>query len=161
MNYLFFIYVQVLQQIIFQMKSGEKTTLKKRNLYQNNTNNFLFSYPCWMTTHLLLNCGAYVDIFDINRNTPLHRLVQNSLSIDIIMIINILCNFGAHLDYVNNQGQIPLELIGISQNEIIRYLKEKMGVRRLKCICARLIQKESLQYQNLFSTSLISFTQKH
>lgn len=91
----------------------------------------------------------------------MHLLVQNSFSIDVMMIINILCNSGAHFDHVNNQGQIPLELIQVSQYEIMRYLKEKMGVRRLKCICARLIQNECLRYENCFSTSLTDFIQKH
>jgi len=114
-----------------------------------------------MTARLLVNCGANVDILDSNKNTPLHIIVQNSSTFDVIVIINILCNSGAHLDHVNNKGQIPLDLLSRFQNEIIQYLKEKMGVSQLKCICARLIQKECLEYQKFFSTSLVNFIQKH
>jgi len=114
-----------------------------------------------MTARLLVNCEANVDILDSNKNTPLHILVQSSLTFDVIGIINILCDSGAHLDHVNNNGQIPLDLIPTFQKEIIQYLKEKMGIRRLKCICARLIQKECLEYQEFLSASLINFIQKH
>ncbi len=120
-----------------------------------------FSYPCWLTAHLLINCGAHVDVLDSNKNTPLHFVVENNFSVDVMMIVNILSNFGAHFDHVNSQGQIPLELIPVSQHETIQHLKTKMGVRRLKCICARLIQKESLRYENCFSTSLTNFIVKH
>ncbi|CAF3296898.1 unnamed protein product [Rotaria sp. Silwood2] len=118
-------------------------------------------YPCWMTVRLLLNCGANIDVLDSNKNTPLHLIVQNGSIFNVIIIINILCNFGAHLDYVNNNGQIPIELVPSSQNEIIQHFKEKMGVRRLKCICAHLIQKECLLYEKYLSTSLLNFVQKH
>lgn len=114
-----------------------------------------------MTTRLLIHCGANVDILDLNQNTPLHILVQSTPTLDVLIIIDILCKSGAHLDHVNNKGQIPLDLIPIYHHDIIQYLKEKMGVKRLKCICARLIQKECLEYQEVLSMSLINFIQKH
>lgn len=122
----------------------------------------VFSYPCALTVRFLLSCGLYVDCLDIYRNTPLHRLMQNPSSIETIMIIgDLFCEFGAHLDQVNNRGEIPLEVIPITHKEISRYLKEKMGVRQLKCICARLIRQETLIYQNYFSNSLLNFIDKH
>ncbi|CAF1281156.1 unnamed protein product [Rotaria sordida] len=119
------------------------------------------NYPCWMTVRLLINCGANVDVLDSNKNTPLHIIVQNVSIFNVIIIMDILCNFGAHLDYVNNKGQTPIESIPSFQNEIIQHFKEKMGVRQLKCICAHLIQKECFLYRKFLSTSLINFVQKH
>ncbi len=127
----------------------------------NDKKKYSFRYPCWRTVRLLVHCGANVDVLDSNQNTPLHIIVQNHFTFDVIVIIDILCDSGAHLDSVNNQGQIPIELISVFENEIIQHLTEKMGVKRLKCICARLIRKESLEYQELFSKSLIDFIQKH
>lgn len=121
-----------------------------------------FSYPCALTVRFLLSCGLYVDSLDIYRNTPLHRLMQNTSSMETIMIIgDLFCEFGAHLDQVNNRGEIPLELIPVTHDEIRRYLKEKMAVRQLKCICARLIRKQTLNYQEYFSNSLLNFIDKH
>jgi Fem-1 family protein b len=115
-----------------------------------------------VTARLLISCGANVDVLDSNKNTSLHILVQHGSIPDVvIMIIDILCNSGAHLDQVNSRGQTPLELIPSFQNEIIQYLKEKIGVRQLKCICARLIQKECLLYKDFLSISLTNFVQKH
>jgi len=123
---------------------------------------YYFSYPCSLTVRLLLTCGADVDVLDANKNTPLHRLVQNdSISDVIIIIIDILCNCGAHLDHVNHKGQTPLDLIPSFQKEVIQYFKEKIGVRSLKCICAGLVQQKYLAYEDLLSTFLINFIQKH
>ena len=72
--------------------------------------NLSSSYSCWVTARLLIGCGADVDTLDVNKNTPLHLLVQNSPSLDFIMVSNILCDFDAHLDHVNNQRQIPLRV---------------------------------------------------
>lgn len=114
-----------------------------------------------MTIRLLINCGENVDILDSNHNTPLHILVQNDSTSDICIIIDLLWKSGAHLDHVNKKGEIPLDLIPIYHSNISQYLKEKMGIRQLKCICARLIQKECLKYHEFLSISLINFIEKH
>ncbi|CAF1113190.1 unnamed protein product [Adineta steineri] len=130
----------------------------------SSTNSFLdkITYPCSMTVRLLLICGANVDVLDLNKNTPLHIVVQNeTISNEIISIINLLYHAGAHLDHVNNKRQTPFELIPLFQNEVIQHLKQTIDIRSLKCICAQLIQRESLSYENLLPTSLINFIQKH
>ncbi|CAF3830950.1 unnamed protein product [Rotaria sp. Silwood1] len=159
---------QELFQLIRLIIRHEYTTMKDESsllhlcsssLTDSFTNEI--NYPCWMTVRLLLNCGANVEILDSNKNTPLHIIVQNVSIFNVIIIIDILCNFGAHLDYVNNKGQIPIELVPSFQNEIIQHLKEKMGIRQLKCICAHLIKKECLLYRKFLSTSLFNFVEKH
>ncbi|CAF3747387.1 unnamed protein product [Rotaria sp. Silwood1] len=159
---------QELFQLIRLIIRHEYTTMKDESsllhlcsssLTDSFTNEI--NYPCWMTVRLLLNCGANVEILDSNKNTPLHIIVQNVSIFNVIIIIDILCNFGVHLDYVNNKGQIPIELVPSFQNEIIQHLKEKMGIRQLKCICAHLIKKECLLYRKFLSTSLFNFVEKH
>lgn len=114
-----------------------------------------------MTFRLLVNCGGDIDSLDSKKNTPLHIVVQNNSIPNVFIIMDILHNFGAHLDYVNDNNQTPIDLIQPCQNEIIEHLKRKMGVRRLKCICAHLIQNKCLFYENFLSKLLISFVQKH
>lgn len=118
--------------------------------------------PCLKTIGLLLQSGADVDDMDSARNTPLHLIVQRKIDSDsIIPIIDLLCdNAGAHLDCVNDKGQTPLE--AASDINVERYFREKIGIRPLKCLCARLIQKSNIRFQNYkFPLILVNFIQKH
>ena len=140
--------IQVIQTIIQREYRTKKDEYSLLHLCSSTTTMKFsdeLSYPCGLTVRLLLACGIHVDSLDINRNTPLHRLMQNTCSMDAIMIIgNLLCQFGAHLDQVNNHGEIALDLIPSTQQQIIRHWREKMAVRQLKCLCARLIRKQNL-----------------
>ncbi|CAF4175783.1 unnamed protein product, partial [Rotaria sordida] len=122
---------------------------------------FSIDYPCWMTTRLLIDCNADVNALDLNGNTPLHTLVQNISSSNVLKTIDLLCNAGAHLDYVNKDGQTPLQLVPSFRIKIIERLKKKMDVICLKCCCARLIRQQQFSYQNILSNSLIAFVRKH
>ena len=113
-----------------------------------------------MTTRLLIECGANVDALDSNENTPLHVLIQKGRTSDVLKTIDVLCDAGAHLDYVNKEGQTALSSVSSFHIEISQYLKDKIGVVRLKCLCARLI-KQQFSYENILSTSLVNFVQKH
>jgi hypothetical protein len=111
---------------------------------------------------LLLQCGANVDVIDSKGDTPLHLIVQRKDDIDnVLFIINLLCDIGgAHPDCVNDQGQTPLELA--SNVNIKEHVREKIGVGRLKCLCARLIRQQDISFQNYrFSSTLVTFIQKH
>jgi Fem-1 family protein b len=114
-----------------------------------------------MTIDLLINCGADVDAMDFDGNTPLHILLRNFSSSHVFKIIDILCNAGAHLDYVNKKGHTPLKLVSRFHKKVTEELKKKMDVIRLKCSCARLIRQQQFSYQNILSTSLVNFIQKH
>ena len=114
-----------------------------------------------MTTRLLIGCGANVNVFDSDGNTPLHNLVKNISTTDVFKMIDLLYNAGAHLDYINSKGQTPLQLVPLLPIKIIEHLKKKMDVIRLKCCCARLIRQQKLSYENIFSTALICFIRKH
>jgi Fem-1 family protein b len=122
-----------------------------------------FRYPCWRTAYLLINCDANVDALDMDNNTSLHVLVQNRplWQVDLLAIIDLLCNARAHLDVVNRKGQTPFESISSSEINIIQYLKKKMTVSRLKCLCARLIREQKFSVENVLSKSLLNFIQIH
>jgi Fem-1 family protein b len=114
-----------------------------------------------MTTRLLIDCHADVNALDIDRNTPLHILVRNMSSMNVFKMIDLLCDGGAHLDCVNNKRQTPLESVSIYRLKTIEWLKTKITVFRLKCLCAQIIQRQQLSYENSLSISLINFVQKH
>jgi len=123
---------------------------------------FLIRYPCHKTISLLLQCGANIDAIDSERETPLHLIAQRKNDIDnVLFIINLLCDTGkAHPDCVNARGQTPLE--SASNVYVKEHLRGKIGVSRLKCICARLIRQRKLPFQNKqFSSLLVNFIEKH
>ncbi len=123
---------------------------------------FLFRYPCHKTIGLLLQCGANVDATDSERDTPLHLIAQRTSDIEnILFIINLLCDTGgAHLDCVNEQGETPLDLA--SNIHVKKHLREKIGVGRLKCLCARFIRQGEIPFQNYqLSSSLVNFIEHH
>jgi hypothetical protein len=123
---------------------------------------FKTRYPCHKTVSLLLQCGANIDAIDSRRNTPLHLIAQRKDHIEnVLFIINLLCDSGrAHPDCVNDRGQTPLEsALNIYVKE---HLRAKIGVGRLKCLCARLIRQQEIPFQNYqFSSSLVNFIEKH
>ena len=71
-------------------------------------------FPCLDTVKLLLHCGARVDCFDCERNTPLHTLaatfqVFRPASTELLSrveeITKLFIGAGIHLDCVNGDGQ--------------------------------------------------------
>jgi Fem-1 family protein b len=116
-----------------------------------------FRYPCLQTTHILLQCGADVNAIDAIRNTPLHVFVSNE-SICDESILKLLCDAGAHLDCVNALRETPIDLA--SNPTTKQLLKSRMQLS-LKCLCARLIQKNNVQFYGKISTLLTNFVEKH
>ncbi len=76
-------------------------------------------------------------------------------------MIDLLCDAGAHLDYVNKKGQTPLESIYPLKISTIQCLKKRIDVIRLKCLCARIIRHQQFSIENILSKSLVNFVQKH
>jgi Fem-1 family protein b len=110
------------------------------------------------TARILLQCGADVNANDAMRNTPLHIFVSNNDSICDESILKLLCDAGAHLDYVNALGETAFDL---ATNSIIKKQLKSQMYLSLKCLCARLIQKNNLPFHGKFSTSLVNFVEKH
>ena len=91
------------------------------------------------------------------RYTPLHTLLAYSRPGDHV-IIQRLCDANAHLDCVNALGDTPVDMTpDTSEKELLKsYMK-----LRLKCVCARLIQKCEIPHDNKLTPSWVRFVQLH
>jgi hypothetical protein len=106
---------------------------------------------------MLLKCGAAVNAFDAVRNTPLHIVVSNKFACDE-SILNLLYDAGAHLDYSNALRKTPVELA--TTPNVNQWIKSRMNMS-LKCLCARLIRKKNVPFQDEIAASLVNFLEKH
>jgi ankyrin repeat protein len=109
------------------------------------------------TVRTLLQCGADVNAIDTTGNTPLHVLASNS-SICDETILQLLCNAGAHLDYTNALGETPIDTALNSNTNQLLKTKTELS---LKCLCARLIQKNRIPFHETVPTLLIKFVERH
>jgi hypothetical protein len=73
-------------------------------------------------------------------------------------ILEFLCDAGAHLDCVNQDGKTAADIAVHPQ--AIQLLKARTKLN-LKCLCARLIQQNKLEIRDKLSNSLIEFVSKH
>ncbi len=83
----------------------------------------------------------------IHGNTALHITCQNDTN-DSLSVVQLLINFGAHIDSLNMNQQTPFDVA--QTNEIRKFLKSKQSPSRLKCLCARLIVQKQLPYEFLW-----------
>ncbi len=114
-------------------------------------------YPCLHTVRTLLKCGANVNEINVVRDTPLHIFARNQDDCDET-ILQLLCDAGAHVDCVNALGETPVDIaINLNTKQLV---KSKMKLS-LKCLCARLIQKNDISFHGIISTSLASFVDRH
>jgi ankyrin repeat protein len=118
---------------------------------------FYFRYPCGCTVRTLLQCGADVNVTDAIQNTPLHVFLSSSHRVNE-SILKILCDANPHLDYANVLGETPIDIT--SDPNIKQLLKKRMKLS-LKCLCARLIQKNNISFHGKVSNSLVTFVEKH
>ncbi|CAF4194233.1 unnamed protein product [Rotaria sp. Silwood2] len=114
-------------------------------------------YPCLHTARILLHCGANMNAIDAARNTSLHIFVSNATIVDDT-IIQYLYDSGAHLDYVNALRETPIDVA--KNSNIKQFLKTKTKLS-LKCLCARLIRKNTIPFHGKIANSLINFVEKH
>ena len=126
---------------------------------------FFFSYPNTATIRLLLMCGMDVNTVDSMKNTALHILARNIFSNDSTESIDFLCNTaGAHLDFADVHGECPIDIpaeASVHTLAKVRRLRQRMGVRSLKCRCAHLAKYGRLLYEECLSPSLVKFVSKH
>ena len=114
-----------------------------------NVHLFSFSFPDLSIARVLLAyCHRWIDINAVESmygNTVLHTSCQD----DCLPVVRFLIESGAHIDPVNTNGQTPLNVA--QTNEIRTLLKSKQTPARLKCLCARMIVKEKVPYQFIWS----------
>lgn len=103
-----------------------------------------------------------IDAVDsIYSETPLHTISRSVTGINAIEIIKVLLFFEAHIDCLNGQKKTPLEVA--VKPEVIALLKSSNTVPQLKCLCARMITDEELDYRKIWSpgTDLCRFITLH
>ncbi|UJR32823.1 hypothetical protein I4U23_020285 [Adineta vaga] len=115
------------------------------------------TYPCFHTAQLLLRCSADVNAINAVRDTPLHVFVSNASALDKT-IIELLYTAGAHMDCVNALGETAMDIV---LNSNIKELLQTKVKFNLKCLCARLIQKNKIPFHDKIHISLIKFVEKH
>lgn len=108
-----------------------------------------FSFPDLSIARVLLTyCHRWIDINapeSMYGNTALHTSCQD----DSLAVVRFLIESGAHVDALNINGQTPLNLA--QTNEIQNLLKSKQSPMRLKCLCARMIIREKMPYEFIWS----------
>lgn len=132
------------------------------SLERKNKNSIFFiamhlRYPCSSTVRILLQCGFDLHATDISGNTPLHLFASSTSPCNEI-IVELLCDAGAHLDSANILGQTAVDVALNDRTK--KLLKSKMKIN-LKCLCARLIRKTNLPFRDQLSLSLVNFVQIH
>ncbi|CAF4071874.1 unnamed protein product [Adineta steineri] len=123
------------------------------------------TFPSLPVVKFLLSCRASVNAIDNDHYTPLHDFVLNDYKhfphlqwIDIENLFKLLINSGAHLDAIAH-GRTPKDC---AKDTRFQRLFEMHPIQlHLKCICARLIQKEKIKYINFIPTHLQSFIEMH
>lgn len=97
----------------------------------------------------LLRWGATaaIDVFDWNGQRPLHLAVKLTNMIHVQLdVITPLVYCGAHLDYVNKEGNTPLTMC---QSDESRQLLTPPGPLPLTCLACHTIVKEKIAYRLL------------
>ncbi|CAF4026614.1 unnamed protein product [Rotaria magnacalcarata] len=136
------------------------SSIDRQEIHQQMTfslNILASRYPCLLTARTLLQCGADVNAHDALRNTPLHVFLSSS-SIRNENLLKLLCDYGAHLDYVNNLRE---KAIDVTTNLAAKQLiKSKMQLN-LKCRCARLIQLNNVPFHGELTSSLVRLVEEY
>ena len=98
-------------------------------------------YPSYNTIRLLLIAGVNVNAPDAEKNTPLHLIMQRKEEPNVIIpILRLLCeSTNIHSDFSNKDGRTPSYYA--KNTSIKTYLSQKLGINRLKCICARTMRQ--------------------
>ncbi|XP_017778117.1 PREDICTED: protein fem-1 homolog B [Nicrophorus vespilloides] len=119
-------------------------------------------FPCSETASLLIQCGADVNAMDMDRNTPLHIIVNYHKTLaDFITLHTIILNLtdaGAHIDCVNNDGKTPLES---GKNGVAQIILKTQAKLSLKCMAAMAVKNHQLTYRGQVPEALESFIELH
>jgi len=114
-------------------------------------------YPCKETVRTLLTCHADPNVNDHQQNTPMHVYAFNYTIVDE-SVLEMLVNANAHFDYVNADNERPIDVVSSIHT---RQLIEKKMKICLKCICARFIRMNHVEYDGIITKALASFVQRH
>ncbi|CAF3531786.1 unnamed protein product [Adineta steineri] len=115
-------------------------------------------------TQLILTYGNHwinVDAVDLlDGNTALH-IISQSDKLDALSIIELLINAGAHLDCLNKHNKTAFDYAKTIEMQTL--LQKQQTPSLLKCLCARHIVTQQLQYESIWpaETRLNTFIYLH
>ena len=118
--------------------------------------------PSADTVKLLLNAGFNVNATDCDGDTPLHTAASLEPGDDLIHqvpeIMKALFYGGAHHDFVNNDGKIPMDMAETDEARMILSDRRKL---ELKCISARAVKKFGIPYLGEVPKTLEKYISMH
>ncbi|XP_062620952.1 protein fem-1 homolog B-like [Saccostrea cucullata] len=123
--------------------------------------NDVVSFPDSQVAHLLIKCGARVNAQDSRGNTPLHALVSQNSVVDTRKVhntMNILIDNNAHLDICNNERKTAIDCAQREEDAGILRASDHLS---LKCIAARCVCSNGIDYQGLIPPYLEEFLAVH
>ena len=122
--------------------------------------------------NLLLYAGADPNDGDLDGNGPLHFLASSYYDANIQVIASaarLLLSYGAHLDKINKNGDTAAQVWVRYHNRpnggvhgLPDGLRQPRAVPKLKCLSARIVSSENIQYGELtLPVTLHSFVKMH
>ncbi len=122
-------------------------------------------FPSLPVVELLLSCRAPINTIDRYHYTPLHDFASNTFEEytneeldNMKRIFKLLVDAGAHLNAIAEE-KTPEDC---ANHDKLKSLFQKHPIQlNLKCICARNIQKNQLDYTDCISKRLQSFVEIH
>jgi len=116
-------------------------------------------FPSLPVVELLLSCGAPINAIDRHHYTPLHDFASNHFERstneelgNMKRMFKLLVDAGAHLDAIA-EGKTPEDC---AEHDKLKSLFRKHPIQlNLKCICARIIQKNQLKFIGGLNSSTV------
>ena len=117
-------------------------------------------FPNILLCQTLVACGADINARDSHHNTPLHIIAKSNISDFEIQreIIKCLIENGAHLDVRNTDDETAVDVSSSSIAE--DFIKAHMKLS-LKCLTARVIVNNGIEYEGTIPVSLYDFVELH
>ncbi|XP_038625541.1 protein fem-1 homolog C [Tachyglossus aculeatus] len=112
-------------------------------------------FPSLQVTAILVECGADVNVRDLDDNSPLHVAALNSH----LDIMNLLIKSGSHFDTTNSHRQTAVDLL--DEKELARNVIQPLNHTTLQCLAARALVSHRIRYKGQIPEKLESFVLLH
>ena len=122
----------------------------------------LSTFPIPEMIKLLLEVGASPNQLDDNGNSPLHLVAR--FSTQSSAVVNLLLEYGAHLDASNKDGLTPLSIMRAEAMRKAPFKKIQIFPLKhmnLQCLSARVLQRYNVPVENYLPGKLAHFVRMH